>query len=84
MPVTSAMMKAPTPMIGGMIWPMQLAVASTPPAKAGAKPTRFISGMVKAPVETTFAGPEPLIVPKSAEATTALWAGPPRSRPVRA
>jgi hypothetical protein len=32
MPVTSAMMKAPAPMIGGMIWPPVEAAASTAPA----------------------------------------------------
>ena len=51
-------------MIGGMICPTQLAVASTAAAYSGVKPVRFISGMVKEPVLTTFAGPEPLIDPK--------------------
>ena len=78
----SAMMKAPTPMTGGMIWPTQDAVDSTPPAKRPEKPARFIIGMVSTPVEETLAGAEPLIEPNRADATMAHWAGPERRRRV--
>ena len=75
------MMKAPAPMIGGMICPPELAVASTAPAKAGGKPIRFIVGIVKAPVVATLATAEPESIPKKELAITATWPGPPRIRP---
>jgi hypothetical protein len=77
------MMKATAPMTGGMIWPPIDEVASTPPAKAGEKPKRFISGMVNWPLATTLATPEPEIVPISAEDRTQTWAGPPRAWPTK-
>ena len=46
------MMKAAAPMIGGVICPPVELAASTAPAKCGLKPTRFIAGMVSAPVVT--------------------------------
>ena len=60
-----------------MICPTVLAAASTAPANSGVYPVRFMRGMVNEPVATTFAGPDPLMDPKNAEATTAHWAGPP-------
>ena len=75
------MMKATAPITGGMICPPIDDVASTPPANAGRKPKRFIKGIVNWPVVTTLATPEPLIVPISAEETTATFAGPPRLWP---
>ena len=42
---------------------------------------RFISGMVKIPVATTFATALPLIVPKRALATISALAAPPARRP---
>ena len=74
----SDMMNAPTPMIGGMIWPTHDAVASIPPAKLPEKPARFIIGIVRTPVDDTFAGAEPLTEPKRVEAMIAPWAGPER------
>ena len=44
-PRNSAMTKAAAPIIGGMICPPVEAVASTPAAKCGGKPERFISGI---------------------------------------
>jgi hypothetical protein len=58
-----------------------LAVASTAPANSERKPKRFMSGIVNWPVVTTFATPEPLMVPISAEDTTATLPGPPRVCP---
>ena len=77
----SAMMKATAPMTGGIICPPMLDVASTPPANDGEYPKRFIKGMVNCPVVTTFATPEPLIVPISPELMTDTLAGPPRVCP---
>ena len=79
--ISSAMMKAPAPMIGGMIWPPVDATASTAAANAGRKPSFFIIGIVKAPVVTTLAEALPEIVPNKALATVATLAGPPRNRP---
>ncbi len=75
------MINATAPMTGGMIWPPIDATASTPPAKAGRNPDRFISGIVNAPVVTTLATPEPLIVPMRADEITDTFAGPPRDAP---
>jgi hypothetical protein len=75
--MVSAMMKATAPITGGISWLPMLAVDSTPPAKAGRYPKRFINGMVNWPVVTTFATPEPVMVPISAEETTETLAGPP-------
>ncbi len=78
------MMKAPAPMIGGISWPPVDAAASTPAANRGAKPARFISGMVITPVVTTFATEEPEIEPISPDPSTATWPGPPTNRPAAA
>ena len=74
---SSAMMKAPAPMTGGMIWPPVEAVASTAAANSGLYLSRFISGMLKIPSTTTLATAEPEIVPKNAEEKTDTLAGPP-------
>jgi hypothetical protein len=81
MPSVSAMMKAAAPMIGGVTCPPQLALASTAPAKRGAKPTFFISGIVITPVVTVLAMALPLIMPNRPELTTLTLAGPPAKRP---
>jgi len=78
------MMNAPAPMMGGMSWPPVDAQASTAPAYSGGYPTRFMRGMVKAPVVATLATEEPLMVPSNPEATTATLAGPPGLCPARA
>ena len=57
---------------------------SMAPATCGLKPARFISGMVKAPVETVLAIALPETEPKKAEAITATFAGPPVLRPANA
>ena len=57
------------------------AAASTPPAKAGEKPIRFIKGMVMDPVETVLATAEPETDPMNPDETTAIFAGPPILRP---
>src|SRR3972149_9034734 len=75
MPVMSAMMNIAAPMSGGMTMPMVEAVASKAAATCGGYPERFISGMVSVPVLTTLAAAAPEIMPKSALATTATFAG---------
>ena len=71
------MMKPPAPMIGGMNMPPMEAAGSMAPATCGLKPAFFISGMVKAPVETVLAMADPETEPKKPEAITATLAGPP-------
>ena len=68
-------------MTGGMSWPPVLAAASMAPAKNGRKPARFIKGIVKVPVVTTFATALPDSDPMKALAIAAVFAGPPRVRP---
>ena len=75
------MMKTPDPITGGSSCPPSEAEFSTAPATTGRNPTRFISGMVKVPVETMLARLLPEIDPKTAEASTATLAGPPADRP---
>ena len=71
-------------MIGGMIWPPVEAVASTPAAKCGGKPERFISGMEIGPSTITLATALPEIVPNRLELTTDTLPGPPAVWPVSA
>ncbi len=71
-------------MIGGMNMPPMEAAGSMAPATCGLKPARFISGMVKAPVETVLAMALPETDPKRAEAMTATLAGPPVDLPAMA
>src|SRR3990167_8668958 len=78
---SSAMMKAPAPITGGMIWPPVDAVASTAAANSGRYRIRFMRGMLKIPSTTTLATADPEIVPKKAEETTDTLAGPPWERP---
>ena len=84
MPVISAIRKATAPITGGMICPPEEATASTAPAVLGFSPIFFIRGMVKVPVVTTLAAPEPLMVPISMLEYTAAWAGPPLDLPTAA
>ena len=74
-------MNAPAPMTGGMICPPVLAAASIAAAKCGRNPARFISGIVKVPVVTTFATALPESEPMNALASAAVIAGAPRVRP---
>ena len=71
-------------MIGGMIWPPVEAVASTPAAKCGGKPERFIKGMDIGPSTMTLATALPEIVPNRLELTTETFPGPPAVWPVSA
>ena len=64
-------------MIGGMICPPVEATASTPAAKCGGKPERFISGMVIGPSTMTLATALPEMVPNNAEETQDTLPGPP-------
>jgi hypothetical protein len=68
-------------MIGGISCPPVEAAASTPAANLGRNPFDFISGMVITPVEAVLAIADPLIVPVSADESTATNAAPPRVRP---
>ena len=78
------MTKAMAPMTGGRIWPPADDAASTAPAKAGLYPARIMSGMVTAPVVAALAEGEPEMVPKNADASTAVLAAPPRVQPAMA
>jgi hypothetical protein len=82
--MNSAMTKAAAPMIGGMIWPPVEATASTPAAKCGAKPERFISGMVIGPSTMTLATALPEMVPNKLDENTDTLPGPPAAAPVSA
>src|SRR3546814_14334774 len=75
------MTKAVAPMIGGISTPPVEAQASTPPAKAGLKPTFFIAGMVMQPVVSTFETTLSLIEPNRPDEKIATLAGPPRTLP---
>ena len=63
--------------MGGMNMPPMEAAGSIPPAIWGLNPAFFIIGMVKAPVDTVLAIALPDMEPKSPEAMTATFAGPP-------
>ena len=82
--MNSAITKAAAPMIGGMICPPVEATASTPAAKCGLNPVRFISGMVIGPSTITLATAEPEMVPNRLELNTDTLPGPPAVWPVRA
>jgi len=79
--VNSAIKNAAAPIMGGINWPPVEAVASTAPANSGLYPRRFIIGMVKEPVPTTFATDDPDTVPNRALEITATFAGPPAAQP---
>ncbi len=79
--MNSAMMKAAAPMIGGIIWPLVDAATSIAPAFVAGMPIRFMTGIVKVPVVTTFAMDEPDMRPVMPEARIAALAGPPRNMP---
>src|SRR6056297_842615 len=68
-------------MTGGNICPPHDAAASTAPANSALYTIFFISGIVNAPVVTTFATADPFIDPKSPLDTTATFAGPPLPPP---
>ncbi len=57
------------------------ATASTAAARDGGYDSLFIVGIVKAPVEATFAEAEPEMEPKNPDARTETFAAPPRKRP---
>ncbi len=71
-------------MMGGMNMPPMEAEGSMAPATWGRKPAFFMSGMVKAPVDTVLAMALPDTEPNRAEAMTATLAGPPVDLPARA
>ncbi len=71
-------------MTGGMICPPVDATASTPAAKCGGKPVRFINGIEIGPSTITLATADPEIVPNSEEDTTDTLPGPPAVCPVSA
>ena len=78
------MMKADAPMTGGRNCPPQEATASTAAAKYPLKPRRFISGIVKTPVEATLAADDPWIMPIMPLARMPTLAGPPGLWPAAA
>src|SRR5690606_2369280 len=84
MPTYSTIKNAAAPITGGMICPLTEEAASIAPALTPEMPVRFISGIVKIPVETTFDTDEPDTTPFSADDTTATLAGPPRKWPSNA
>ena len=71
-------------MLGGIITPSPPATATTAVENVLSYPTRFISGIVIAPVPATLAIALPEIAPKQALEITAAFAGPPCDFPVRA
>src|ERR671914_617160 len=71
------MTKAAAPMMGGMIWPPVDATASTPAAKCGLKPVRFMSGIEIGPSTMTLATALPEMVPNRLDDTTDTFPGPP-------
>jgi len=75
------MMKAPAPIMGGMICPPVEAVASTAAATAGLNPVFTIKGIVMPPSTAVLATALPLIIPNSELEKTEILAGPPRNRP---
>ena len=77
----STIRKAAAPITGGVSWPLVDEATSTAPAFSGAKPMRFINGMVKVPVVTVLAMDEPEIMPVIIDDSTAAFAGPPRRAP---
>src|SRR5690606_13291704 len=83
-PMYSASRNAAAPMTGGVIWPMDDADASMPPAASGLIPMRFMRGMVKVPVVVTLATELPDMVPMTVLDNTAALAGPPRVLPATA
>ena len=65
------MIKAATPIIGGIIAPPDEAAASTPPANTLENPRFIIIGIVKTPVDKTLTTGPPVIVPNIADDTIA-------------
>ena len=80
-PTYSTMRKAAAPITGGMIWPLTELRGLDRARLCRAKPTFFISGIVKVPPVTTFLIDEPEIMPVIADATRAAFSGPPRRWP---
>ena len=80
----SAIRNPAAPITGGVICPPVEATASKAAAFLLSKPACFMSGMVTTPVETTLDTALPEMEPNSAEATTAIFAEPPRVRPISA
>src|SRR5690625_4915170 len=76
-PVISAIINAPTPIIGGITCPLVEATASIAPACSGLYPTCFIKGIVITPVVVTFATALPLIIPNNELLKIAAFAAPP-------
>ena len=83
MPVRPTIRNAASPITGGVTCPPVEATASTAPANSGRKPTRFIKGIVSAPVEATLATLEPDTMPIRPLEMMATCAGPARVRPPR-
>ncbi|MBA7541713.1 hypothetical protein ES705_34029 [subsurface metagenome] len=83
-PVNSAIINAPAPIIGGNICPPVEAATSIAPASSAVKPVFFIKGIVKAPVVATFATLLPETEPIIALLKTAVFATPPLYFPSRA
>jgi len=71
-------------MIGGIKTPPVEAHASMPAAYSLENPVLRMAGMVITPVVTTLDTALPEMEPNSAEPTTAIFALPPRDRPVAA
>ncbi len=71
-------------MTGGISWPPFDALASIAAACSGLKPDFFIIGIVMTPVARMLETTMPLIDPKSDDASTEIFAAPPRKRPISA
>ena len=78
------MRNAAAPIIGGIIWPPVDATASMAPATLREYPPSRMRGIVITPVDATLDTALPEIEPKRPDATTAIFADPPRECPISA
>ncbi len=76
------MTKATAPITGGMSCAPFDAQASIAAARRAGMPDFFISGMVTTPTASALAAAIPEIDPNKLDATTAIFAAPPRKRPI--
>src|SRR5665648_794651 len=68
-------------LLGGIITPIEPAVATTAAANAGLYPCFLISGIIMVPIAATVAGPEPLIAAKNRQVKIVTNANPPGKNP---
>jgi len=69
-------------MLGGMMGPMQAAVAVMAAPRSSSKPSRFMAGIMIIPMATAVATADPEMAAKIAQAMTVAWPSPPRMCPI--